>query len=85
MIVVRPSTQNDIDDCYSPAYGNIVDRVKRLLGEGTYGKVVECYDKKRERYVAVKIIRNLEKYREAAKIEIRILDNLYVHDPQNQK
>jgi dual-specificity kinase len=59
--------------------------VNRLLGEGTYGKVVECYDHKRRRLVAVKMIRSIRKYREAAKIEVRVLDHLHRHDVSGRK
>lgn len=63
----------------------MIDRVNRLLGEGTYGKVVECIDQRRDRSVAVKIIRSIRKYREAARIEIRVLDHLNHYDPHGQK
>jgi dual-specificity kinase len=63
----------------------MIDRVNRLLGEGTYGKVVECIDRQRDRSVAVKIIRSIQKYRDAARIEIRVLDHLNYHDPRGQK
>lgn len=32
----------------------------RKFGEGTFGRVVECWDRKRRDYVAVKIIRNIQ-------------------------
>ncbi|XP_032824789.1 dual specificity protein kinase CLK2-like isoform X2 [Petromyzon marinus] len=47
------------------------------LGEGTFGKVVRCADHlggKSE--VAVKIIKNVDKYREAAKLEINVLEKI---------
>lgn len=44
------------------------------LGEGTFGKVVECLDHARGKsQVALKIIRNVGKYREAARLEINVL------------
>ncbi|RUS76160.1 hypothetical protein EGW08_016072 [Elysia chlorotica] len=51
------------------------------LGEGTFGKVVECKDlhKGNER-LALKIIKNVEKYREAAKLEINVLEKLKEKD-----
>ncbi len=48
----------------------------KLLGQGTFGKVVECYDKKLRKYVAIKIIRAVQKYRDASQIEIRVLRTL---------
>jgi len=52
-------------------------KLGKTIGQGTFGKVVEGKDL--ERYnssVALKIIRNIPKYYEAAKIEIDILDKL---------
>ena len=46
------------------------------MGQGTFGKVVECTDKKYSTRVAVKIIKAIQKYRDAAKIEIRVLEEL---------
>ncbi|ELK29476.1 Dual specificity protein kinase CLK3 [Myotis davidii] len=41
------------------------------LGKGTFGKVVECLDHARGKsQVALKIIRNVDKYRKAARLEI---------------
>lgn len=57
--------------------------ILRLLGQGTFGKVVECYDKVNRETVAIKIIRNIPKYRDAAKIELRILSTLKKFDNQN--
>ncbi|CUM55413.1 uncharacterized protein AC631_03245 [Debaryomyces fabryi] len=57
--------------------------ILKLLGQGTFGKVVECYDKVNRETVAIKIIRNIPKYRDAAKIELRILSTLKKFDNQN--
>ncbi|XP_023185994.1 dual specificity protein kinase CLK2-like isoform X1 [Xiphophorus maculatus] len=55
------------------------------LGEGTFGKVVQCLDHSRGgRPVALKIIKNLEKYREAAKLEINVLEKIRAKDPENK-
>ncbi len=37
---------------------------------GTFGRVLECWDRKQEDYVAIKIVRNIDKYRHAAMIEV---------------
>jgi dual-specificity kinase len=57
-------------------------KILDIMGEGTFGKVVECWDRELKRYVAVKIIRAIEKYRDAAMIEIDVLDELRKNDPQ---
>eukprot|EP00118_Oscarella_pearsei_P005252 m.23915 g.23915 ORF g.23915 m.23915 type:complete len:64 (+) comp28548_c0_seq4:1326-1517(+) len=40
-----------------------LDEIKSTLGEGTFGKVVECVDRKSNKRMALKIIKNIEKYR----------------------
>lgn len=57
--------------------------ILQLLGQGTFGKVVKCYDKLNHQYVAIKIIRNIPKYRDAAKIELRVLATLKKLDDKN--
>lgn len=61
------------------------DKVLRHLGQGTFGKVVECWDRQTCTRVAVKIIRSLQKYRDASRLEIRVLHTLKEHDPTNAK
>jgi len=63
----------------------IADKITRLLGQGTFGKVVQCYDRQEGQYCAVKIIRAVQKYRDASKIELRVLSTLSRNDPNNSK
>ena len=42
-----------------------------LFRSGTFGRVLECWDRKNKDYCAVKIVRNVKKYRDAAMIEVR--------------
>ncbi|KAI9475479.1 MAG: kinase-like domain-containing protein [Benjaminiella poitrasii] len=58
-------------------------KIMRLLGQGTFGKVVECFDRVRRTFCAIKIIRAVPKYRDASKTEIRVLNTLKKHDPLN--
>lgn len=58
--------------------------IQKLLGQGTFGKVVACFDKINRETVAIKIIRNIPKYRDAAKIELRILTTLKKFDNENR-
>lgn len=50
------------------------------MGEGTFGRVLECWDREEQKYVAIKVIRNVQKYRDAAMIEIDVLRVLAKHD-----
>lgn len=63
----------------------LIDKIMRILGQGTFGRVVECYDRVRRKFCAIKIIRAIPKYRDASKIEIRVLNTLKKHDPLNLK
>ena len=60
------------------------------LGEGTFGKVAKVKDlqtstETRQVYAALKIIKNIHKYREAARLEINVLRQLNAKDPQGDK
>ena len=43
---------------------------------GTFGRVLECWDRETREYVAIKVIRSIRKYRDAAMIEIDVLNRL---------
>lgn len=58
--------------------------MRKLLGQGTFGKVVEARDRRRGECVAIKIIRSVQKYRDASKIELRVLATLKANDEQNR-
>ncbi|KAH8909566.1 kinase-like protein [Coniochaeta sp. PMI_546] len=59
-------------------------RITNLLGQGTFGKVVKAFDRRAGEFVAVKVIRAVQKYRDAAKIELRALQTLRDHDSDNR-
>jgi len=60
------------------------DQVSKLLGQGTFGKVVEAYDKRKRTKCAIKIIRSVQKYRDASRIELRVLSTLSQNDRENR-
>ncbi|KAK3332544.1 kinase-like domain-containing protein [Cercophora scortea] len=66
---------NDLTDRY---------QMIKLLGQGTFGKVVQARDKRRNKLVAIKIIRSVQKYRDASKIELRVLATLKANDEENR-
>lgn len=47
---------------------------------GTFGQVLECLENEKKEIVAIKIVRSIHKYREAALIEIDVLQKLSRHD-----
>ena len=50
------------------------------VSAGTFGQVLECFDNEKREGVAIKIVRSIHKYREAAMIEIDVLQRLARHD-----
>nr|XP_046267333.1 dual specificity protein kinase CLK4-like isoform X2 [Scatophagus argus] len=46
------------------------------LGAGAFGKVVECIDRDKQERVAVKIVRNIDCFREVARSEIAVLEEI---------
>jgi len=83
-----PSIQDDDDGHLIYKEGDIIQaryKVMRTLGEGTFGKVVQCEDlQKPGEFIALKIIKNVEKYREAAKLEINVLEKIQEKDPKGE-
>ncbi|KAI9797360.1 MAG: dual specificity protein kinase kns1 [Piccolia ochrophora] len=59
-------------------------QICRLLGQGTFGKVVEAYDKRERTKCAIKVIRSVQKYRDASRIELRVLKTLSSNDRKNR-
>ncbi|KAK9172410.1 Protein kinase domain protein [Cryptosporidium meleagridis] len=55
-------------------------RILDIIGEGTFGRVFECEDLKRKRKVAIKVIRDVQRYTSAAKIEAEILRDINMED-----
>nr|XP_033322405.1 serine/threonine-protein kinase Doa isoform X3 [Megalopta genalis] len=82
-----PSVEDDEDGHLVYQSGDILaNRYKVLatLGEGTFGKVVKVKDLQMDHVMALKIIKNVEKYREAAKLEINALEIIATKDSEGQ-
>ena len=62
------------------------DEIVETLGEGTFGKVVEAKNvtNPTRPHLALKIIKNVERYRLAARLEIDVLNKLKQKDPQKK-
>ncbi|KAM3248104.1 hypothetical protein P3L10_009872 [Capsicum annuum] len=50
------------------------------MGESTFDQVLECWDRARKEMVAIRIVRGMKKYRDAAMIEVEMLQQLGKHD-----
>lgn len=87
----RFSPAHRLDDeagYYSYVCGeNLSPRYKILskLGEGTFGMVLECWDRTLKDYVAIKVIRNIDKYRRAALVELEVLNTLQKNDTEGRR
>lgn len=66
--------------CPTPDFPQGRYKILSDLGEGTFGKVVECWDRREAFRVAIKIVRSVAKYRDAARLEIEVLEHLESND-----
>ena len=60
-------------------------KIMKIIGEGTFGKVTQCWDRKEKKYVAIKIIKSIQKYRDAARVEIEILRDIQHRDVNHER
>mmetsp|Transcript_19155 Transcript_19155/g.32368 ORF Transcript_19155/g.32368 Transcript_19155/m.32368 type:complete len:168 (-) Transcript_19155:136-639(-) len=51
---------------------------------GTFGAVFKCHDSKHQDYVAVKVVRSINRYIDSARIEANILDDIYTKQKQTK-
>eukprot|EP00928_Gymnodinium_smaydae_P021756 TRINITY_DN18524_c0_g1_i1.p1 TRINITY_DN18524_c0_g1~~TRINITY_DN18524_c0_g1_i1.p1 ORF type:complete len:576 (+),score=111.45 TRINITY_DN18524_c0_g1_i1:58-1728(+) len=58
--------------------------VQRSIGEGSFGRVLQCTDRTTGDTVAVKIVKNLKRYCEHAQAEAEILREIARRDPKRQ-
>nr|CAB3477485.1 unnamed protein product [Digitaria exilis] len=65
-----PWREDDRDGHY------VFDLGENLTRRCTFGRVLECWDRETREYVAIKVVRSIRKYRDAAMIEIDVLNRL---------
>jgi dual-specificity kinase len=67
----------------NPSTGKRRFKLLSKLGKGTFGTVLEVWDRNVRDYRAMKVIRRMDKYFRAAKYEIKVLESLRLCDPSN--
>lgn len=80
----QPSIRDDADGHLIYQNGDVLqNRYKILdtLGEGTFGRVVKVRDLHMNHVMALKVIKNVDKYRAAAELEITALQKINQMDP----
>ncbi|KAK7631480.1 kinase-like domain-containing protein [Phyllosticta paracitricarpa] len=84
----RPNEKVDDEDGHYIVHADadLTERYQiiKLLGQGTFGKVVEAYDRRLRNKCAIKVIRSVQKYRDASRIELRVLSTLKSNDDANR-
>ena len=65
--------ESKVNDTIYNEIANIRYIIKKNSGRGTFGKVLTCYNPKNNQIFAVKIIRKIKRYIDAAKIEAKII------------
>ena len=55
-----------------------------ILGKGSFGQALKCFDHKNKELVAVKIIKSKKKFYTQSTIEIKILKYIKKHDPNGK-
>lgn len=75
---------NDENDYIVNIYDHIYYRyeILSMLGIGSFGQTIKCFDHKTKEFVAVKIIKNKKQFTKQGFIEIKLLQFIQDHDSE---
>ena len=87
-VIAGPSNHgyDDENGSYKPVQHDHINyryEVLKILGKGSFGQVLKCYDHKLGTHIALKIVRNEKRFHKQAKEEILILEHLKKLDKDN--
>ena len=80
-------SKQDSEGNYKIIKGDHLDyryEILNILGQGSYGEAIKCYDHKKKENVCIKIIKANEKFKNQAMIEIKILEHIRDNDIKNE-
>lgn len=78
---------DDDEGHYRGKAGDVIRNRYKVISEsgvGTFGRVLHCYDTERDTYVAIKVIRKIQKYIDSAKVEADIVRDVNSKDPDGR-
>ncbi|GAA28878.2 dual specificity protein kinase CLK2 [Clonorchis sinensis] len=75
----KPSPVVTVGDVIKRRY-----RVEKIIGEGSYGQVFECFDVCTNSLAAVKALKPQDDYKDAAKHELQVIESISRSDSRNR-
>ena len=84
------SFNNGFDDEHGdikPVIGDHLNyrfEIIQIIGKGSFGQVLKCYDHKEKEFLAIKIIKNKKRFHQQAIIEQKILEHIVKSDPDDK-
>ena len=58
--------------------------ILQVIGKGSFGKVLKCYDYKNKQMCAIKVIKNKKRFHHQAAVELKILSHIIKKDPEDK-
>lgn len=58
--------------------------ILQVIGKGSFGQVLKCFDHKEKEFVAIKIIKNKKRFHQQGVIELKILDYILKYDSEDK-
>jgi len=85
-LIINNSIYQDNKNNYILNIGDHINyryEIITLIGKGSFGQGVKCYDHKNKEYVCIKILRNTKKLTDQSQTEIKILNHIKQNNKKN--